>query len=333
MDGFRRFLIATALNIKGISFVILKGWRGDPHQVMERERAYIREVNNTARILNLQDRKQMARKLLGEDENRFLAGEVKYRQSYGLIAAQTGLSQQTVEVLERDHCYIRYRARCEGEPRLRGDSRLRSTTPIPPGERLDEADAWRRGFSHLAGKKRSVAGLLEAAEERRRALAELSEGLERQEQEALLEDALSVLMPKMEILDRQKQEDKQSKEAAEKAQTEANAKREAEIELERKKRYVEESPGVGSESAPERPDRRVATLEESKRPPERSVALQRFTAACDQLDVVAGLLTEVDWAVESVQEWVRLGKQATDSLREIWRAVPDLVQRDWSGGF
>jgi hypothetical protein len=170
VDGFRRDFIAQALGIEEVPVVVLKGWRGSPQEVEEQKRSYIREVNTTGRYLDLDDRRRLAKKLLEEDEQRFLRCEVKYRQSYALIAAQTGLSQRTIETLERDHCYLRYRARCKGEQRLRGDGRLRSTTPIPPEQRLEERDAWSRGFPDMTGRKRSIAGLEEAANQRRESL-------------------------------------------------------------------------------------------------------------------------------------------------------------------
>ena len=229
LHGFRRILIAKAMGIvKEVPLVILTGWRGDPQQREEQKRAYIREVNLTGRHLSLAEKKKLARRLLGEDERRFKSAEVKLRQTYALIAAQTGLGQRTVENEERDHHYLRFRARCEGEQRLRGDGNPRGTSPIPPEKRLMEEDAWRRGFGPDASKKRSVAGLDEAAKERRKLLGELPEGDERLEQEALLSDALAVLKPTMERLEVERAEAKAKKEAEEERRRKAREQREAE---------------------------------------------------------------------------------------------------------
>ena len=241
LDGFRRVAIAHALNLEEIPVVVLKGWWGDPAQVLEQKRSYIREINTTARVLGLHDRKDLARKLLGEDEQRFGAGEVASRQSYGLIAAQTGLSQHTVEDLEKAHYYLRYRARCEGEQRLRGDGRLRATTPIPPEGRLDEQDAWGRGFPD-DNRKRSLAGLQEAAGERRLLLGKQPQGPERQEREALLEDALAVLSPRMIALDREREETKKQQEVKAQEAAATKARREAEVESARRRQTTEGQP-------------------------------------------------------------------------------------------
>ncbi len=202
LDGFRRVQIAQSLGIESLPMVILGGWRGDKQQVEALKFAYIREVNLTSRVLSLDDRRKLANQLLGEDELRFLSGEVANRQSYGLIACQVGLNQRTVEGLERDNHYLRFRARCEGEQRLRGDGRLRATSPIPPEMRLDGRDAWQRGFDK-ASPRRTISGLQEEAKKRRKFLETLSVGPDRRQKEALLEDAVKVLMPVMELQERE----------------------------------------------------------------------------------------------------------------------------------
>ena len=55
LDGFRRVAISRALGIDRILVVVLTGWRGDPLQVLELKRSYIREVNATTRHLGLSD--------------------------------------------------------------------------------------------------------------------------------------------------------------------------------------------------------------------------------------------------------------------------------------
>ena len=238
LDGFRRVAISRALGIDRIPVVVLTGWRGDPLRVLELKRSYIREVNATTRHLGLSERRDMAKALLGADEQRFRAGEVQSRQSYGLIAAQCGLSQHTVENLERDEYYLRYRSRCEGEQRLRGDERLRATSPIPPERRLDVNAAWRRGFGDIS-PRRSLSGLEDAAKKRRKELGQLPEGLDRDEKLALLEDSIAVLTPRMEELEKGKEGDRLDKEK----RAEERAKREAEYELSRKQRLVQDFTG------------------------------------------------------------------------------------------